>query len=113
MGGTLRVDWGLVLCCILGSYTVAQVRLGGGVGFGGCAPVAGNMSASCRMASMVWASKRAKVVAGAGFVRASERRLAASVAASAEDMAGMAQLWGENWTVLVMRSSRVSGIYMR
>ena len=76
----------------------------------GDAPVVAKMSDSCRMASMVWAPKRAKGVAGAGFARASARRLYASVAASEEDMAGMAPLWGKKWTVLVMRSTRVSGI---
>ena len=41
------------------------------------------------MASMVWAPKRAKGAAGAGFARASTRRLTASMAASDEDIAGM------------------------
>ena len=82
----------------------------GGVGFGGCAPVVANILDSCRMKSMFWAPKRAKGAAGAGFARASARRLAVSVEASAEDMAGMAPLWGENWKVLVMRSLYVSGI---
>ena len=63
---------------------------------------------------MVWVPKRAKGASGAGFARASARILAAYVAASvtalAGDMSGMATLWGKNWTVLVMRSPRVSGI---
>ena len=85
----------------------------GGVGFGGCAPVVAKMSASCRMASMVWAPKQAKAAASAGFARASARRLAAFVAESAENMDDMAPLWAKNWTVLVMRSPCVSSIYMR
>ena len=86
------------------------MRLGGGVGFGGCAPVVAKMSASCRMASMVWATKQANDAAGAGFARASARCLAAYVADSAEGMAGMAPLWEGNWTVFVMRSPHVSDI---
>ena len=85
------------------------------VGWGGIggAPVAAKMLASCRMASMVWVPKRANDAASAGFARASARRQAASVAASANDMAGMAPLCGKNWTVLMMRSTCVSGIKMR
>ena len=98
------------MCCSLGSCTVVRVSLGGGVGFGGCAPVAANMLDNFRMASMVWAPKRAKGAAGAGFARTPARRMDASVAALTEDMDGMAPLWGENWTVLVMRSPRVSSI---
>ena len=78
----------------------------------GGTPVVANMSASFRMASMVWAPKRAKGAAGAGFARASARRLVASVDVSAEDMAGMAPFCGKNWTVLEMRSPRVFGIKM-
>ena len=93
VGGTLGGAWGSMLCCSLGSYKVARACLGGKVGFGGCTPVAGNISASCRMASMVWAPKQAKGAAGAGFARGSDRRLAVSVSVSTEDMAGMAPLW--------------------
>ena len=95
--------WGSVLCCRKGSCTVVRVCLVGGVGLRGGASVVENMLASFRMASMVWAPKRAKGEAGAGFARVSARCLAASVAVSAEDMAGMAPLWGKNWKVLVMR----------
>ena len=111
-GGTLGGAWGSVLCCHLGSFTVVRVCLVGWVGFGG-APVVAQMSASLRMVSMVWASKREKGAAGVGFARAPDRRLDASMAASAEDMAGMAPLWLKNWTILVMHSPRVSGIKMR
>ena len=62
----------------------------------GGASVVENMLASCRMASMVWAPKLAKGADGAGFARASDMRLAAPVAASAEDMAGMEPLCGKN-----------------
>ena len=92
---TLGGAWGSVLCCSLGSCTVARVRLGGGVGFGGCTPFAAKMLASCRMASMVWVLNQEKGAAGAGFSRPSTRRLYASVAALAEDMDGMAPLWGK------------------
>ena len=95
MGGTLGVAWRSVLCCSLCSCTFARVRLGGGVEFGGCAPVAANISASCQMASMVWLPNREKGAAGAGFARASARRLAESVAGLVEEMAVMAPLWGK------------------
>ena len=65
------------------------------------------------MADMIWVPKQAKGAAGAGFARALDRRLAASVVPSAEDIAGMALLCGKNSTVLVMRSPRVSGVKMR
>ena len=45
---------------------------------------------------MIWAPKWVKGAAVEGFARASDRRLAASVAALAEDIAGMVLLWGEN-----------------
>ena len=110
VGGTLGGAWVSVLRCSMGRCVAARVRLVGEVVVGVCAPVAENMSASCWIASMVWAPKRAKGADGAGFARDSDRRLAMSVAASAEDMAGMAPLWGENFTVLVMRSPHVSGM---
>ena len=114
LGGTVGVTlggaWGSMLCCSLGSCTVARMRLVGGVGFGGCETVAAKILASFRMASMIWVPKRAKGAASAGFARAPARRLAASVAASTEDMAGMVALWGKNRTVLVIRSPCVSGI---
>ena len=91
---TLGGAWGLVLCGLLGSCTVVRVCLVGWVGFGG-APVAEKMSASCRMASMVWAPKQVKGSASAGFARASDRHLTASVAALAEDMSVMAPLCGK------------------
>ena len=83
-GGTLGGAWGSVLCCCLDICTVVRVCLVGWVGFGG-APVAANISDSFWMASMVWAPKRAKGAAGAGFERASSRRLDASVATLAEE----------------------------
>ena len=46
------------------------------------------------MAFMVWAPKRAKGAAAAGFARESARRLVASVDASAEGIAGMARCGG-------------------
>ena len=110
MGGTRGGAWGSVLCCSLESCTVAWVCFRGGVVIGGCAPVAANMSAICRMASMVWVPKQAKVAASAGFSRESDRHMAASLDVLAEDMSGMAPLCGKNWTVLVMRYPRVSGI---
>ena len=58
---------------------------------------------------MVWAPKRAKGAAGAGFARTSARRLAASVAAPRKDIAGMTPLLKKNCTVLVIRSPRVLG----
>ena len=92
-GGTLGGAWGLVLCCRLGSCTSVCVCLVGWVGLGG-ARVAAKILASFRMTSMVWAPKWEKGAAGAGFSRVSARRLATSVAASAEDMDDMVPLWG-------------------
>ena len=92
VGGTLRGAWGSVLRCSMGSSIVARVRLVGGGVDGVGAPVAAKMLASCRITFMVWAPKRAKGAAGAGFARASARHLAASMAASAEDISGMAPL---------------------
>ena len=111
-GGTLRGAWGSVLGCLLGSSAVVRACLVVRVRLCGGAPVVAKISASCLMASMVWAPKQAKGVAGEGFARAPTRRLVASMAASAEDMAGMAPLCGKNWTVLVMRSPRVFSIKM-
>ena len=95
VGGTLGGAWGSVLRCSMGSCIVAWVRLEGGVGVGGCAPVASKISASRRMASMVRDPKRAKGGAGAGFARSSARSLAASVSTSAEEIPGMSLLWGK------------------
>ena len=107
MGGTLGGAWGSVFCCIIGSCIVARVQLGGGVGVGVGALVAEKISASYRVASMVWAPKRSKGTASAGFARASARLLAASMPMVAEDIAGMAPFWGGNCTVLVMCYPRV------
>ena len=92
MVGTLGGAWISLLRYSRGSCIVSQVRLGGGVGFGVGVPVAAKILASCWMASMVWVQKRSKGAAGAGFSRASDRRLDASVATSAEDIAGMVPL---------------------
>ena len=59
---------------------------------------------------MVWASNREKGVVGAGFARASARRLAAYVDASVEDITGMALLLGGDYTFLEMLSPHVSGM---
>ena len=53
-----------------------------------------------------------KGTAGEGFVRDSSRRLDASMAVSEEDIVGIASLWGENSTVFLGRSPRVSGTYI-
>ena len=92
MGVTFRCAWGSVLRCSMVSFVAARVRLVGRVVVGVGVPFAAKFSASCRMSSMVWAPRRAKFAAGAGFVRASARRLAASVAAPAEYMTAMALL---------------------
>ena len=110
VGGIIGGAWGSVLRCSMVSFVAARVRLVGRVVVGVGVPFAAKFSASCRMSSMVWAPKRAKGLAGAGFARALARRLALSVAALAEDIAGMAPLLGGNCTVLVMHSPRVSSI---
>ena len=53
VGGTLGGAWCYVLRCSIGSCIAAWVCLVGGVVVGVGAPVSTNMSASCRMASMV------------------------------------------------------------
>ena len=78
----------------MGSCIAAWVRLVDGVVVGVGTPDAAKMLASCWIASMVWVPKQAKGVAGAGFVMSSARHLAASMAASTEDIAGMALLGG-------------------
>ena len=93
--GTLGGAWESVLCCYMGSCKVVWVYLVGSVGFG-FVSVSAKMSANFQMASMVWAPKRENFAAGAEFARASAKRLAASVAAPAEDMAGMGPLCGKN-----------------
>ena len=93
VGGTLGGAWGSASRCSRGSCIVAWVRLVVGVGVDVGAPVAEKMSASCQMESMVWAPKRAKGAASAGFASMSDRLLTAYVAVLAEDIAGMAPLW--------------------
>ena len=101
VGGTLGGVWWSSLPCSVGNGVVLRVRLGGGVGVGVGAPVAAKMSANCQMESIVWVPKQAKGEAGAGLARVLERRLAESVAASAEDIAGMAPLWGKTLLFLL------------
>ena len=108
-GGTLGDAWGSALPCSVGSGVVAQVRLEGGLGVDVGAPVAAKMSANFRMASMVWDPKKAKSASGAGLRRALAWRLAESMAASAEDIMGMAPLCGGGFTGLDVHSSCVSG----
>ena len=50
---------------------------------------------------MVWSPKLGKGAAGAGLARTSTRLLDASVAALAEDITGMALLWGNNLLFLL------------
>ena len=101
MGGILGGAWGSASLCRRGSCIVERVRLGGGLGGGVGAPAATKISASCQMVSMVWAPKRAKGASIAVLERETARRLAASVSASAEDIAGMVPLLEE--TVLFWR----------
>ena len=93
VGGTLGGALGSVLGCSVGSCIVARVRLVGGVVVGVDALVAAKIPASCWMASVVWAPKQDKGAVSTGFARDSARCMAASMSASAEDIAGMAPLW--------------------
>ena len=52
------------------------------------------MLSNCRMAYMIWTSKREKGAAGDGLARASERCLAASVDVLAEEIEIVAPLCG-------------------
>ena len=93
----------------MGIDVVAQVYFGGRVGVGVGALVAEKTLPNYWMVSIVWAPKQAKVAAGAGLASALARRLATPVAASEEDIAVMATLWGKNSTFLDVRYLRVSG----
>ena len=69
------------------------------------------ISANC-LSARTWASPMgANGVLGCGFRRAAVRSLAASVAASADEVVGMAKSLGKNSTVREMRSLRVEGTY--
>ena len=92
----LEVCGGSYLSCSVGNCVITRVRLGGAVGVGVCVLATAKMLADCRIASMVWAPKRVKGVAGVGSARASARHLDVPVAALEEDVGGMAPLWGEN-----------------
>ena len=93
VGGPLGGAWGFVLYYIMGSCVAARVHLVGGVVVGVDALVAAKIPASCWMASVVWAPKQDKGAVSTGFARDSARCMAASMSASAEDIAGMAPLW--------------------
>ena len=58
--------------------------------------VAAKMSVNVWIASIFWASKQVKGTDDVVLVRALVRRLAASVAVSTENTAGMAPLWSKN-----------------
>ena len=77
------------MLCSEGSCIVAQVSLGGGVGVDVSAPVAAKILANFWMTSMVWTPEGAKSAAGEGLDRELTRRLAVSVAVSAENIAVM------------------------
>ena len=85
----------------MGNVVAVRVRLGGGVGVGGGFLVAATISAIFWIVSIVWVPKRSKGAASAGLVRALVRRLDASVAASVEDIAGMALLLGKTLLLLL------------
>ena len=94
VGGTPGGAWGSAFPGSVGNGVSTQVLLGrrvwGWCGCAGCYKISDNY----QIASMVWAPKRAKGAAGVGLARAPTRRLDMSVAASAEDISGMALLWG-------------------
>ena len=99
------------------STLVGGARMGGGVdlstgaigGVGGCVDrtAALNRSASWRMARIYVLPNERNDEAGAGFSNASASILDALAALSAEEVAGMMVLWGENYTVRTMRSDLV------
>ena len=77
------------------------------MGVGVVVPAAEKMSADFQIASMVWAPKQAKGAAGAGLAKALARRLAESMAALAEDIAGMEPLCGKYSTVFAVHCTHV------
>ena len=78
----------------VGNWISVRLRLGVGVGVGVGVPVAVKICANFRISYMFWASKQVKGAASVGLSRALARRLAASVATSTDDIAGIALLWG-------------------
>ena len=90
---------------------VSLSTLGGvasGFGFGWVADVS-KMAARSERAAMCYSLIGASGEAGAGFCSANISSFAASVAASAVDVLGMATWVGNHTTVLLMRSPLVSG----
>ena len=60
-GVTLIGAWGSAFSCSVGNRVASQVRRWGGVGVVVGVWVAAKISSTCRIVSMVWAPKRAKV----------------------------------------------------
>ncbi len=87
----------------------------GGVGVEGTLGAAARAVEWLKMSAKVWMAASwdwpsvAKGAAGAGCCRACTRSNAAFVAASADEVLGMAHWCGKNSTVLAMRSARVLG----
>jgi hypothetical protein len=79
--------------------------VGVGVTLGDDVVAAWKIAAMVRMAWSCSFPMVAKGAAGVGFSRAEMRSSEAQVAASAEEVLGMAQLCGKNSTVLAMRSA--------
>ena len=69
------------------------------------------MSANAVSALLVSVPKVANGVAGAGLRRMWTRSSAAAFAMSADDVAGIFTWYGKNWTVSLVRTPFVLGMY--
>ena len=76
-----------------------------------CVVAVWKIVASCSSAVICSLPMVAKGAAGAGSCNVWTRLRAAEVAASAEDVLGITQLWGKNWTTSDVRSDAVAVTY--
>ena len=99
-------DPGVVLDCGCGDGEEVGVTVDGG---GGVVATL-NIVANCLIAAICSVPNAGNGDAGDGLRRAAVSSRAASVAASAAEVAGMTALWGKNSTEREMRSARVDGM---
>ena len=99
-------DPGVVLDCGCGDGEEEGVTVDGGVGVVATL----NIVANCLIAAICSVPNAGKGDAGDGLRRAAVSSRAASVAASADEVAGITALCGKNSTERDMRSDRVLGI---
>ena len=107
-------------CVGVGRRRVGRCRIGGGAGvrvgtLGGWSGVVDTLkiAASCLIAAICSVPREGKGESGDGLDRAMMSSWTAAVAASAEEVAGMVDWWGENSTERAMRLALVEGTYQR